>query len=277
MGAYHYWYINGRRRLIDKLLFPIIAVFLLSLLLGVSHVCAQNYVSTLADSSSYALQAGALGDDASRGNMGVGANIRTHIENVPISDYDQSFWVGDNLANGAFIQFGYTLVKAGNYCLHRGPTRAPPCQSEHVDSGDARWFWQYWPKINVPQYYYGVGPAHSAGTEGTWHTYTIASNGSRGWSFVLDGRLMDEINVDVASSKNAAYVVAEVVTASPSATRNFGPVEFSNLTYYTPNEWHPVKTLTAVSGCGLNTNCNVPYVVTVVGPNHIIVTSAIKN
>jgi len=279
MDACHYWYINGRRRLINNHYPLIISIFLLSLLMGVNGLTAQGYASpSTASSGSYALQAGALGDDASRGNMGVGANIRTHIENVLMPDYDQSFWVGDNLANGAFIQFGYMLVKAGNYCLHGGPAReALHCQSEHIESGDARWFWQYWPMISVLEYSYGIGPVHSAGTEGTWHTYAMASNSSRGWSFVLDGRVVDEINVDVASSKDAAYVVAEVVTASPSVSRNFGPVEFGNLSYYVPSGWHLVKTLTAVSGCGLNANCNVPYVATVIGPNHLLITSIRKN
>ena len=257
----------GGRRLIDNRFFLIIAI-LLSLQLGVSDAFALA-----AGSSSYALQAGAFGDDASKGNVGVKVNISTHIEDLAASDYDHSFWVGNNLANGAFIQFGYALMKPGYYCLHRGTAReASPCLSQHIESGDARWFWQYWPNINVPEYYYGIGAAYSAGAEGTWHTYAMVLNASTGWNFVLDDRVVDELDVGVVSSRDAVYVAAEVVTASPSAARSFGPVEFSNVSYSDTNGWHQVRSLTAVSGCGLSSaNCNVPYVAEVVGPNHIVI------
>jgi hypothetical protein len=96
------------------------------------------------------------------------------------------------------------------------------------------------------------------------------------WKFVLDDREVDKINVAWTTSRDPAYVVAEVVTTSPSASRSFGPVEFSNLSYYNSNGWHQVGSLTAISGCGLSsTNCGVPYGVTMLGPNHILI--ATKN
>jgi hypothetical protein len=63
----------------------------------------------------YSLQAGAWGDDASQHNLGVRAEIRTHIYEADDGTFDY-FWIGDNLVDGAFIQFGYAF-QPGNFCL----------------------------------------------------------------------------------------------------------------------------------------------------------------
>lgn len=248
---------------------PLIVVALLCLSLQFS----LNVVSASTNGvPSFALQAGASGDATSTGNVGAQASIRTHIEKVTSPDYDYSFWVGNNLADGGFIQFGYTLMKPGQYCSHYAPTRqSSGCQETAVASGDARWFWQYWPKITVTDYYYGLGPEHSAGNDGSWHTYGLSPNDRGGWSFVLDGQTVDRLDVSPGPSKDPAYVVAEVVTSSPSAGRSFGPVEFSNLSYYDMSIWHPVASLKILSGCGLSNGCIIPYGVTILGPNHILV------
>ena len=203
-----------------------------------------------ASTPSFALQAGALGDSASIGNKGVQVSIRTHIVSVTDSDYDYSYWVGDNLADGSFVQFGYTLMKPGHYCMRITAVKTQCPESEIVRPRDARWFWQYWPKIGVTNYFYGIGPELSAGPEGTWHTYGMIPNESGGWNFVLDDRVVDRVNASPALSKDPAYVVAEVVTSVPSATRSLGSVEFSNLAYYAQTGWHPVTSLTTISSCG---------------------------
>jgi len=225
----------------------------------------------------YSLQVGALGDSASIGNTGVGAEIRTHIYDVVSPDLGDSFWVGDNLQNGAFIQFGYELFSPGNYCLY-GETTGVNINclgtSDTISNGDARWFWQYWPDANVTDFYSGIGPANSAGPEGYWHVYQIWPNVAHGWDFVLDGQVVWSFNLyQVTESKDPAVVVAEEVTGTPSASGTLGPVEFRNLTYWTTYGWRQVTSLTAISACGiLNPNCgiDIPYGVTAFGPNHII-------
>jgi hypothetical protein len=74
-------------------------------------------------------------------------------------------------------------------------------------------------------------------------------------------------------SKEPVYVTAEEVTDNIYASGSLGPVEFRNLTYYTHN-WGQVKSLTALTVCSaLTPNCgiNIPYGVTVLGPNHIMI------
>src|SRR5208337_2446873 len=69
-------------------------------------------------SSVYNLQVGAFGDGGSIGNIGVQVEIRTHIYTITAPVLSDAFWVGDNLANGAFIQFGYELQVRGSYCTY---------------------------------------------------------------------------------------------------------------------------------------------------------------
>jgi hypothetical protein len=225
--------------------------------------------------TTYSLQVGASGDDASVGNTGVGAEIRTHSYNVVAPDLSNSFWVGDNLQNGAFIQFGYQLFSPGYYCLYGQTVGASTnClgSSVTIGYGNARWFWQYWPIANVTNFYTGIGPANSAGPDGSWHLYQIWPNVANGWDFVLDGQTVSSNDFQVTKSKDAAYFVAEEVTTSTSASGSLGPVEFRNLTYWTTYGWQQVTSLTAISGCGIFPGLcpSIPYGVSVIGPNDIM-------
>jgi len=223
----------------------------------------------------YALQVGAVGDSGSRGNSGIGARIRTHVYHVS-AEYGNSFWVGDILSNGAFVQFGYQLSSAGFYCLQgETVTIHTFCNgsADTIGDDDARWFWQYWPNPNVIDFYFGIGPSNSAGSDNSWHSYQIIPNEVNGWTFALDGKPVSNMNdVKWIPSRDPPLVVAEEVTrirASPSG--RLGPVEFRDLSYSQKGVWYQVNSLQAVSLCiGANSNCNVPYGLKVLGANHII-------
>jgi len=230
--------------------------------------------------ATYDLQVGALGDSASIGNTGVGVEIRTQIYSVGTPDLSNSFWVGDNLQNGAFVQFGYELFTPGRYCLYSeqlGSNANCLGAYDSISIDDARWFWQYWPNANVTNFYSGIGPANSAGQNTSWHLYQIWPNVDNGWNFVLDGQTVWSFaTYPVTASKDPAYVVAEEVTDAASASGNLGPVEFRNLTYWTTNGWNRVNSLSAISGCGSpNPACGVsiPYGVSVVGANDVLIGS----
>jgi len=70
------------------------------ILLGLTYMLWASTPFVQAQEAPYALQVGAVGDDASRGNSGMAVRIRTHIYSVSAADYGNSFWVGDVLANG---------------------------------------------------------------------------------------------------------------------------------------------------------------------------------
>ena len=235
-------------------------------------------------SSVYNLQVGAFGDGGSIGNLGVQVEIRTHTYTITAPALSDAFWVGDNLANGAFIQFGYELQVRGSYCTYlvvvvghsscQGPTTS-------VRDGDARWFWEFWPDIQDPTTYSFVMEQFggSVGSEGSWHTYRITAVPQAGWNLELDGLLVALVNSPWVESSQPAYVVAEEVTSKPQASGNLGPVEFRNLAYYKNSAWRGVKTLNAIANCGaLNPYCGVsiPYGVSVEGPNDILAGAGMK-
>ena len=262
--------------------------YLLLLLFGILFTTIITATVKGQTQTLYSLHVGASGDSNSVGNSGVQADIQTHIEDVasPASTY--SFWVGDDLVNGAFIQFGYELNTPGTYCLYGEQIGANTnCfgSSDYIGSGDARWFWQYWPNSQSMDFYFEEGQVYSVGSDGSWRTYEIAPNVANGWNFILDGQIERSFNsYQVTTSKDAAYVVAEEVTAS-SASGNLGPVEFRNLEYLNDVGWQPVTSLTAISDCstsnqlGVYPNCDIsnPYGVSVNGSSWNIIAGSGQN
>ena len=227
-----------------------------------------------AQEAPYALQVGAWGDDASRGSSGIATKIRTRVYSVS-ADYGNSFWVGDILTNGGFIQFGYQLSSPGYYCLYGETVGVQTIcygPADTIGYNDARWFWQYWPNPYVIDYYSGIGPANSAGPDGSWHLYQILPNKANGWNFVLDGKPVSNINsFQWAPSRDPLIVVAEEVTSSASASGRLGPVEFRDLSYSKQDTWHQVDSLHAISTCvEANSDCSIPYGLKVLGSDHII-------
>jgi ribosomal protein L40E len=243
---------------------PILAFFLLFSILPAAM--AQT---------SYSIEVGAFGDDASRGNMGVSVEIRTHVPSLASEDQSYSFWVGSNLQIGAFVQFGYEVVPSGLYCMYGQVNEDHTnCQGSYgtIGENDAVWFWEYWPNAKVNSFYYGLGASNSSGPEGAWHLYQILPDAANGWSFLLDGQPVSSIDsVQWAKSKDPVYAVAEEVSGTSSTSGNLGPVEFRNLSYYSRDSWHMVTKLSAISGCGgLTPKCGIPipYGITMLGANN---------
>lgn len=222
--------------------------------------------------SQLSLKAGARGDDASRGNMGVRAEIRTHLYRAypGVLDY---FWVGTLLQNGAFIQFGYAF-EPGYFCL-KGALVSASFQCDEsfafLSDLDARWQWQYWPNSYGKDFYYEIGPLNSAGSNGTWHQYSITSGADGNLSFLLDSQQVARVGFELQPSKEPPIMMAEKVTTSNEVS-SLGPVEFENLSYLNRNDWHVVDSLVSLNGCGTDSDCSTvnPYGVSTEGPNHII-------
>ena len=219
------------------------------------------------------IQAGAWGDEASLGNIGVRAEIRTHVYALNERDLADSFWVGDNLNNSGFVQFGYEIESPGRYCV-KGQVigGTPECsRSDTLTDADARWFWEYFPNLKGTDFYYGIGTFGSVGSNGTWHQYAITPSAAGGWVFLLDGNSVDSIGFHWTHSKDRVYVVAEKVTTSTSPGP-LGPVEFRNVAYLKGDGWHGVSQLYVLRGCGVSQDCgsSVPYGVQLKGPNYIV-------
>jgi hypothetical protein len=229
-----------------------------------------------ADLSGYSVQVGALGDASSVGNMGVQVDIQTHSYTAAVG-YVNAFWVGDNLNNGAFVQFGYELASPGNYCLSGVQVigSQPNCNggNDQIAKSDPRWIWEYWPNSLGDTFYFGTGRTGSVGADGSWHTYSIMPNAASGWSFVLDGQQVGSVAFTPTQSKDPVFIVAEEFSQHPVPSGHLGPVEFRNLEYLKGEEWNSVSGLTAISGCGTsNPDCasSIPYGVSVEGADDIL-------
>jgi hypothetical protein len=232
--------------------------------------------------SDHRVQVGAWGDSASVGNSGVQVEIETNSYNVS-SFAENAFWVGDVLSDGSFVQFGYVLLSPGYYCLTAHMTTdGTSCSSidDNVTLSDARWFWAYFPNVlNVNDWYYGFGPAGSAGRNGTSHLYSIVPNALGDWNFVRDGVTVFSSSFPSATSSSPAHLVAEKASG-PNLSR-LGPVEFRSLAYLANSSvWHATSTLTPILGCGYATgsSCTAAgYGVESVGANDVIAGSNISS
>jgi hypothetical protein len=213
---------------------------------------------------------GAWGDDASRNNLGVRAQIETRTYGTAENTFNY-FWVGDDLSDGAFIQFGYSL-EPGIHCL-RGTVLdgAFTCQgpSELISSSDARWQWQYWPDRSKSDFYFGIGSQNSAGTNATFHQYAISLSSSNTWTFSFDGQTVLETAFPASPSVDPALIVAEGNAGNSS--QPLGPVRFDGLAYFDGSQWTPVDSLIATSYCGISVGCvGNEYGATAVGYDSII-------
>jgi len=228
------------------------------------------------------VQVGAWGDQASVGNSGVQVEIQTNTYNVS-SGQDDAFWVGDVLADGSFVQFGYLIMPPGYYCLSAQVTASGTiCSgtSDNIGFSDARWFWAYFPNAQVVNdWYYGFGTVNSAGSNGTWHLYSVQPGPSGDWSFVMDGVTIYSSNFPSTSSTSPVHLVAE--KASGSYLSQLGPVEFRGLAYLGNDTlWHATSSLNPIDGCGATDNnaCTVStaYGVESVGPNDVLAGSNVS-
>jgi hypothetical protein len=233
-------------------------------------------------SANHPIQVGAWGDTASVGNSGVQVEIETNSYSVS-NGAENAFWVGDVLKDGSFVQFGYVLLSPGYYCLTAHMTTGETsCSSidDNVTLSDARWFWAYFPNVlAVNDWYYGFGPADSAGRNGTSHLYSIIPSELGDWNFVLDGVTVFSSSFPSAPSNSPAHLVAEKASG-PNLSR-LGPVEFRSLAYLANGTvWHATSTLTPILGCGsaARSSCTAAgYGVESVGADDVIAGSDVSS
>jgi len=124
----------------------------------------------------------------------------------------------------------------------------------------------------INNWYYGFGPPNSAGTNSTWHLYSISPSSSGDWNFMVDGSTIYASNFAAAPSISPAHVVAE--KASGANLSQLGPVEFRNLAYLGNDTlWHSISSLSPIGGCGPggNSGCDASaYGVEPAGINDLI-------
>src|SRR2546422_4241503 len=192
----------------------------------------------------YWYQTGAMGNSNSSNYVAASVMIGTVYDRVNSDAH--SYWVGGFIANGAFVQVGFLNEVT--------TTNQPYC---------CAWFYEYFLSSNNGCCAPIIGREGSAGPIGSWHNYTLVSNGSGVWSFYLDGRKLGSTpdlggSGAADSGNNAPTAIAEVASAS-SNTDVIGPGEFRNLSFRTAGTgWQPVSSARSFIWYGNGTPSNRP-------------------
>lgn len=199
--------------------------------------------------ANYWFQFGARGGPTSEFNSGASLTIQT-IAPQAVSTGAPAFWVGEDLANGAFIQVGYLVVNQTasypSYCsLGLGCT-----QYENINAGQAEWFYEYFPANYQGSAFLGaIGPAGSVGTNGTMNTYGFYANGTE-WKVLFDGKAVGNVNLGAATSgPHSPVSFGELANATNNGSV-VRPVVMSNLSVYNGASFTPVTSAYSYRGFG---------------------------
>src|SRR5271155_3128494 len=146
-------------------------------------------------SAQYWFQTGVRGADSAAYNNGAGVTIQTIYQHA--TNGSLGFWVGENLANGAFIQVGYEVTNATGYYSSSCTNMT---RSVFLNADTPTWFWEYFsPNTNNNTFCGGIGPNGSAGINGSFHNYYFKSNGDV-WSAYIDNKFIGSVNLGTSTS-----------------------------------------------------------------------------
>ncbi len=179
--------------------------------------------------SQYWFQFGARSGQTAYYNTGAKVTIQTLTNQTPMSG-SIAYWVGENIANGAFLQVGYLITNRSglypSFCTSSGCS-----QRTYLAAGSTEWFYEYFaPGASDNVFMGAIGPNDSAGTGGSLHTYGFYSKGND-WYFFMDNQTLGSVNLGANDSGNNGPVAfAEVAnTSNPNTLLKL--VTFSNLSF----------------------------------------------
>jgi hypothetical protein len=205
----------------------LVAAVLLIAALGLTH-------------AQYWFQTGARGSTADAQNGGGSVQIETVYQPGYAQGGSFGFWVGENLANGAFLQTGYEIPNvSGMYptnCTSGGCTG-----DTYIAGGTPTWFWEYFPAgYSGGAFYGGIGGNGSVGPYGKFNTYSF--NYSYGtWNFYFNGVKIGSANLGAQSSgANPITAFAEYADVYNNTTP-MAIVDFRNLSTYTNGVYRLVQ------------------------------------
>ena len=209
--------------------------------------------------ANYWFQFGARGGISSEFNNGTSVSIET-VFPQNFTNGSPAFWVGEDLANGAFLQTGYLIAnQTGSY--PSSCSQSFGCgKYQTLKAGQEEWFYEYFPQgYNGGQFFGRIGPAGSAGSNGVFNTYGFYYNSSSGgWNFVFDGNIIGNVSIgSEGSGPRSPVAFGEIANASGNATI-INPVTMKNLSVYKNGRFSPVAEGYAYIGYGSGSLQNVP-------------------
>jgi len=183
----------------------------------------------------YWFQSGAKASSSSSRNIGTSIAIQTVYQNVSIGSL--GFWVGEDVANGAFIQVGYEIPNVTGYYTS-------PCLNSstgvYLKAGVPTWFWEYFlsgqPSNNFCG---GIGQVGSVGKNGDWNVYALKSNGNV-WTAYMNNRSLGSIDLGVSTSGPYSPSGLAEYADTDSNIYPMKNVSFKDMRYFVGNTTKPV-------------------------------------
>ena len=213
------------------------AVILLAVLMFANVAHAQTW-----------MQSGVSGGTESTSNYGASVSIQTIYQNI--TNGSLGFWVGEDLANGAFVQVGYEITNESaqfpSYC------DLTSCSGyTYINAGVPTWFWEYFPaNSNESSFYGGIGGEGTAGANGTFNAYSFKSNGNT-WNFYFNNEQIGSVNLGASESgQNTPSALAEIANTN---NNNFlmKVVKFRDVAFYNGNNFVQIPNAYSQIGYGI--------------------------
>ena len=188
----------------------------------------------------YWFQSGAIGGISSSRNRGASVLIETVGQQQPRNG-SFGFWVGENLADNAFVQVGYQ-VPSTTGLFPTGCSSAGCNGTVLLYAGKPSWFWEYFPSgYNGSAFYGSSGPEGSAGAPGTINNYSFLYSGGM-WRIYFNGERIGEVALGASGSGDNPPIAAAEYANAPSANAEMNAVAFKDLAYYNGTAFRLVPT-----------------------------------
>jgi hypothetical protein len=205
----------------------------------------------------YWFQFGVRAGNSGEFNQGASVSIQT-IAPQNVSTGAPAFWVGDDLENSAFLQIGYLVVnETGSYPSYCDIGQG--CTSyEDIGAGQAEWFYEYFPSGYSGSAFLGaVGPAGSAGVNGTFNNYGFYYSNGR-WDFIFNGNNVGSVNLNASNSGAHTPVAFGELANASNGKAIIRPVIMQNLSMYSDGAFTPLATGYSYVGYGSGSQEDIP-------------------
>lgn len=211
-------------------------------------------LASCAASTQYWFQSGVRGSNDAGFNNGAGVSIRTVYQNATVGSL--GFWVGESLANGAFIQVGYEIPNSTGYYSSSCNNSA---SNTYLKAGVPTWFWEYFrPNDNSNSFCGGIGADGSVGSNGSFNTYSFKVYQNTVWYVYFNGQKIGSVDLGTNNSgPNPPSAFAEYAQTNTNQ-QPMKTVYFRNLAYYTANLSRPVSQGYASVGYGKGSVTTLP-------------------
>jgi hypothetical protein len=205
-------------------------------------------------SAQYWFQTGVRGSNGAAFNNGASVAIQTIYQNA--TDGSLGFWVGEDLANGAFIQTGYEITNASGY--YSTSCGSNSTKSVFIKAGVPTWFWEYFlPNTDNSSFCGGIGENGSVGLNGSFNTYAFKSIGNV-WKAYFNNQVIGSINLGTSNSgPNPPSAFAEYAETDTNKLL-ISTVKFRNLLFYIGNTSKIVPQAFSVVGYGTGSLDSLP-------------------